>query len=1070
MKDKAYVHLVLLLVMSEVAMSQSVQILTLPQRFRDSTTASYREMEYLKYRDTIKAHLTRTISGDQFSLFLTVRGLRHETTSDTNIVAGLKAMNKSNDTAMAFIGAYADGKIQAKIRGENPAVTVDSGQTQVLNTLLVGPGSSIILPPLNFGVTNIVAGYGILIDPVDGLGEVTITADTATLAGVWLRKADSTLYVTKVLWADSLNKLVRLRDTNSVFYSYARVRDSLAKHVKVRDTNSVYYSYARIRDSLATRLQIRDSSAGYTTWPRFRDSLAVARGRYVWKSDSAVVYASWPQLRDSLAAERARSWFRADTASSPGLPTINRMLDSLSDVRTSMNNIAGSMTKQKIIDTLNSAVAPLVGGITSQWRWVNTSNDFFGDTASFTVGNFFSTTEPLRVGYNTSNYLKFTLASAGTTTLTAVGTNPSIFLAPAGTGYVATAANLALGGTATTPAANLHIISTSGGANSPIIAIREGANPTYGFTWKQDDVTSGDMTLDRLNAGSSTLMLTFTRNTGVVNFAVRPTVGTPGVVIFSDSSATPGFPTTNRVLDSLAKVIKVRDSSGTTASYVTWPRERDSLAARLQVRDSSAGYATFPRFRDSLANVIKKRDSTGTTATYMTWPRTRDSLAAIRTSLNSPRPMTKQQVIDTLNAASPDTIKLSREIKYTNSTTIPSLQLGATAFQSYADNNFFIGNNTYYSGAFKRIVDGNVGVFQWNSGILYLRGALWGATGSTASLTNYGVIDTAGNWGVGTTTPSARLHSLSTTEQLRLGYDASNYASFTVGSGGNLTMTQIGAGVTFNGTSNFGLSFATPTANNAYLRFGSNGIYKALCGYSTAVGGFSFDHKEAGGSLAGGTLFLVEGNVGVGTYPPSAKLHVLSTTEQLRLGYDASNYVKLTVGATGSMTIGGAGNAGGKILQDSSAYGDVYIEEDTKSDSITVSSSVTYYTIGAVQPPNGYKLTSGGVLKNITVQDSSMTVVPTGVYRYSYSGDGRVLNMASGNSLHAHLFVNDVLEVKGGSDSQVSATNTYFHFSNSGLINVTAANTIFKVKVNSPDDASGTIIFHHFNLTLTRIE
>lgn len=49
-----------------------------------------------------------------------------------------------------------------------------------------------------------------------------------------------------------------------------------------------------------------------------------------------------------------------------------------------------------------------------------------------------------------------------------------------------------------------------------------------------------------------------------------------------------------------------------------------------------------------------------------------------------------------------------------------------------------------------------------------------------------------GNTGFGTSTISARVHALSTTEQLRLGYDASNYGSFTTGSGGEMAITATG--------------------------------------------------------------------------------------------------------------------------------------------------------------------------------------------------------------------------------------------------------------------------------------
>jgi hypothetical protein len=49
-------------------------------------------------------------------------------------------------------------------------------------------------------------------------------------------------------------------------------------------------------------------------------------------------------------------------------------------------------------------------------------------------------------------------------------------------------------------------------------------------------------------------------------------------------------------------------------------------------------------------------------------------------------------------------------------------------------------------------------------------------------------------------------------------------------------------------------------------------------------------------------LQITNGNLAVGQVTASAKLHVLSTTEQLRLGYDTSNYIAYTVSSAGALT------------------------------------------------------------------------------------------------------------------------------------------------------------------------
>ncbi|KKU42546.1 MAG: hypothetical protein UX59_C0043G0001, partial [Microgenomates group bacterium GW2011_GWA1_46_7] len=70
-----------------------------------------------------------------------------------------------------------------------------------------------------------------------------------------------------------------------------------------------------------------------------------------------------------------------------------------------------------------------------------------------------------------------------------------------------------------------------------------------------------------------------------------------------------------------------------------------------------------------------------------------------------------------------------------------------------------------------------------------------GTTGDFKVNTNDLVVDTSeGRVGVGTTSPSAKLHVIALTEQERLGYDTSNYWTSTVGVTGALTMQGVGSG------------------------------------------------------------------------------------------------------------------------------------------------------------------------------------------------------------------------------------------------------------------------------------
>lgn len=106
----------------------------------------------------------------------------------------------------------------------------------------------------------------------------------------------------------------------------------------------------------------------------------------------------------------------------------------------------------------------------------------------------------------------------------------------------------------------------------------------------------------------------------------------------------------------------------------------------------------------------------------------------------------------------------------------------------------------------------------------------------------------AGNVGIGTASiGGVALNVVKTTEQVRIGYDGSNYLGFTVDASGNAALQTTG----------------------------TTGIHLNVTG----------------------------GNVGIGTNSTSAKLHVIKTTEQTRIGYDTSNYIKTTVDSSGNATL-----------------------------------------------------------------------------------------------------------------------------------------------------------------------
>jgi hypothetical protein len=156
--------------------------------------------------------------------------------------------------------------------------------------------------------------------------------------------------------------------------------------------------------------------------------------------------------------------------------------------------------------------------------------------------------------------------------------------------------------------------------------------------------------------------------------------------------------------------------------------------------------------------------------------------------------------------------------------------------------------------------------------------------GQSDSIVNFNTSKTtfsAGNVGIGTTSPDAKLHSVSTTEQLRLGYDATNYWKFTVDSGGNLKLESTGLTKSINFSNNDLAGVNSITINDAGV---GEGIF-----IPNTSGNWSIDSSPLNRSNAAGNLNLYGTVNNIALWRPALFV------------YNASNYATITPQSNGGI-------------------------------------------------------------------------------------------------------------------------------------------------------------------------
>jgi hypothetical protein len=169
------------------------------------------------------------------------------------------------------------------------------------------------------------------------------------------------------------------------------------------------------------------------------------------------------------------------------------------------------------------------------------------------------------------------------------------------------------------------------------------------------------------------------------------------------------------------------------------------------------------------------------------------------------------------------------------------------------------------------------------------------------------------------------------------------------------------------GSNNYNLGALAPNSfiwnGNAFFVTGTNAGYIATYALRSTGGwqplntvhgspDLSLVYDTANGNVKGnlnvgnGNLYVAStGSVGINTASPSASLHVIKTTEQIRTGYDATNYMSTTVNSTGNATF--------DLVASSGTPGFTF------ADNVTITGSGTMLTVnGNVVFNNGLSVAS----------------------------------------------------------------------------------------------------------------
>jgi len=180
---------------------------------------------------------------------------------------------------------------------------------------------------------------------------------------------------------------------------------------------------------------------------------------------------------------------------------------------------------------------------------------------------------------------------------------------------------------------------------------------------------------------------------------------------------------------------------------------------------------------------------------------------------------------------------------------------------------------------------------------------------------------------------TSKFYSSTNTGHIWNAYGAKIYAGGSLAGGQTISDAygvHVDVGATTNAYGIFVNPFNTSPSGNSYgvyVNGGSNNYFAGNVGIGTSVpsyklhvvGNLNFTGtlfqngtlftSGAGWAASGSNAVFGSGKVGIGTNAPNAKQEILSTTEQLRVGYSGSTYYSTTVGSAGAVQFNAVGSS-----------------------------------------------------------------------------------------------------------------------------------------------------------------